>query len=131
MTKRYIKPALSFDGFTGFINDSLMQSERRTMANSNNSTSSSDFLSPPVVIKENSFYPDSKQPTESFLYPAEYEGHLEGVVISRDDIQKRTIEIAKQISLDYKGRRPYLICVLKGSCMVRYFGFNLLDSNTF
>ena len=37
------------------------------------------------------------------------------VLISREEIQKRVKELAEQISKDYKGKAPVLICVLNGS----------------
>lgn len=37
------------------------------------------------------------------------------VLISPEDIQKRVRELAKQISLDYEGKEPVIICMLKGA----------------
>lgn len=48
-------------------------------------------------------------------YPSEYEGHFEGVMISYEQICSRTKTIAKAIHQDFHGRRPVLICVLKGA----------------
>ena len=72
----------------------------------------------PEVVEDGSLHPLSKQPTSSFPYPDKYEGHLEGVLITNSDIKKRTMEIAKRIHSDYKSKRPCLVCILKGSCMV-------------
>jgi hypoxanthine phosphoribosyltransferase len=38
------------------------------------------------------------------------------VLLSHDVIQTRVAEMGKQISLDYAGREPHLVCVLKGAC---------------
>lgn len=38
------------------------------------------------------------------------------VLLSRDDIQVRVREMGRQISTDYSGREPHLVCVLKGAC---------------
>jgi len=75
----------------------------------------------PIRIEKGSLHPNSQQPTAKFLYPEEYEGHMDGVLISNGQIKERTMEIAKKIVEDYQGQRPCLLCVLKGSCMVSYF----------
>jgi hypoxanthine phosphoribosyltransferase len=38
------------------------------------------------------------------------------VLLSHDQIQARVAEMGKQISADYAGREPHLVCVLKGAC---------------
>ena len=38
------------------------------------------------------------------------------VLLSHDAIQARVQEMGKQISADYAGREPHLVCVLKGAC---------------
>ena len=38
------------------------------------------------------------------------------VLLSHDQIQARVGEMGKQISADYAGREPHLVCVLKGAC---------------
>jgi hypoxanthine phosphoribosyltransferase len=38
------------------------------------------------------------------------------VLLSHDVIQARVEEMGKQISADYTGREPHLVCVLKGAC---------------
>ena len=38
------------------------------------------------------------------------------VLLSHDQIQARVVEMGKQISADYAGREPHLVCVLKGAC---------------
>ena len=38
------------------------------------------------------------------------------VLLSHDVIQARVQEMGKQISADYAGREPHLVCVLKGAC---------------
>lgn len=42
---------------------------------------------------------------------------IEKVLISKDEIAKRVKELAKKLDSDYMGKRPLLICVLKGSVM--------------
>lgn len=37
------------------------------------------------------------------------------VVLSEKQIQERVAELGKQISADYKGKRPVIICMLKGA----------------
>ena len=37
------------------------------------------------------------------------------VVLSKEQIQERVAELGKQISADYKGKNPILICMLKGA----------------
>ena len=37
------------------------------------------------------------------------------VMISEDEINKRIMELAKEISKDYEGKSVHLICILKGS----------------
>ena len=39
------------------------------------------------------------------------------VLISQEEIQQRVEELGEEISADYKGRNPFLICVLKGGYM--------------
>ena len=36
------------------------------------------------------------------------------VMISEEEINKRIVELGKQISEDYKGKEIHMICVLKG-----------------
>lgn len=49
------------------------------------------------------------------IYPAEYEGHFSRLLIKREDIIDRAIAMAKVIQADYQGKRPVLLCVLKGA----------------
>ena len=49
------------------------------------------------------------------VYPPEYEGHFSHLLIKREDIIDRTNVLAKRIHEEYKGTRPVLLCVLKGS----------------
>ena len=39
------------------------------------------------------------------------------VVVGRDDLQARIVELGREITSDYAGTRPLLICVLKGAFM--------------
>lgn len=38
------------------------------------------------------------------------------VLLSRDTIQARIKELGAQITRDYAGREPHMVCVLKGAC---------------
>lgn len=40
---------------------------------------------------------------------------FERILLSQDEIQKRVLEISKQLSEDYAGKDLMLICILKGS----------------
>ena len=44
-----------------------------------------------------------------------YDKKVEKVLITREQIEKRTDELAKRISEDYKGKRLIMICVLTGA----------------
>jgi hypoxanthine phosphoribosyltransferase len=51
------------------------------------------------------------------LYPLEYEGHFTRLMINAKDIRSRVRELAQLINQDYVGKRPVLICTLKGACL--------------
>jgi len=38
------------------------------------------------------------------------------VILSFDEIQARVLELGRQIAIDYEGREPHLVGVLKGAC---------------
>jgi hypoxanthine phosphoribosyltransferase len=63
--------------------------------------------------------------TLQYLYPPEYEGHFDGLVISHADIIARVAELAALINHKYIGRRPVLVCTLKGACT---FFTHLMDA---
>jgi hypoxanthine phosphoribosyltransferase len=44
-----------------------------------------------------------------------YKEHKIRVMITEEQINQRTLELAKQISEDYQGESVHLICILKGS----------------
>lgn len=44
-----------------------------------------------------------------------YQAPVKKVLISEEQINARVKELAKQISTDYAGRRPLLICILRGA----------------
>lgn len=46
-----------------------------------------------------------------------YEDVLEKVLISKEELNRRICEIAKTLDEDYKGKRPLMIAILKGSVM--------------
>ncbi|MDI6703624.1 MAG: hypoxanthine phosphoribosyltransferase [bacterium] len=39
------------------------------------------------------------------------------LLISKEDIQKRVQELAREISKDYRDKKPFVICILKGAWM--------------
>jgi hypoxanthine phosphoribosyltransferase len=39
------------------------------------------------------------------------------MVVGADEVQARIVELGKEISADYEGRNPLLVCVLKGAFM--------------
>lgn len=49
------------------------------------------------------------------IYPAEYEGHFDSLMISREEIMEVVRSLANQIKEDYTTCRPVMICVLKGA----------------
>ena len=49
------------------------------------------------------------------VYPAEYEGHFDSLMISREEIMEVVRSLANQIKKDYKSCRPVMICILKGA----------------
>jgi hypoxanthine phosphoribosyltransferase len=60
-----------------------------------------------------------------YLYPPEYEGHFDGLLVSHADIRARVRELAELIHSTYVGRRPILVCTLKGACT---FFTHLMDA---
>lgn len=46
-----------------------------------------------------------------------YEDVLEKVLISREELNRRVCEMAKKLDEDYKGKRPLMVAILKGSVM--------------
>jgi hypoxanthine phosphoribosyltransferase len=52
-----------------------------------------------------------------FVYPPEYEGHLEALMISNADIRARVHQLAALLNAQYVGQRPLLICTLKGASL--------------
>lgn len=49
------------------------------------------------------------------LYPVEYEGHFSSLLINTEQIRSRVKEIAKELHEEFRGRRPVLLCTLKGA----------------
>jgi len=78
-------------------------------------------------VKEPVVIPDEPRNLDSSkcVYPEEYEGHFESLLISKDEIMKAVRSLANQIKEDYKGCRPVMVCVLKGA---NPFYQHLLDS---
>mmetsp|Transcript_26420 Transcript_26420/g.37718 ORF Transcript_26420/g.37718 Transcript_26420/m.37718 type:complete len:214 (+) Transcript_26420:104-745(+) len=71
--------------------------------------------------------PDAPRELESAgcIYPPEYEGHFSHLLIKEEEIIARATDLAKAIHEDYKGKRPVLLCVLKGASS---FYFHLLEA---
>lgn len=44
-----------------------------------------------------------------------YDKHIEKILITKEEIEKRTAELAAEISRDYKGKKLIMICVLTGA----------------
>lgn len=70
----------------------------------------------------------NREGKDAFLYPREYEGHFDGVLVTLNDIVKRTESLAKMIRQRYEGERPCLVCVLKGSSIFFLHLLNALQS---
>ncbi|HWJ60423.1 MAG TPA: hypoxanthine phosphoribosyltransferase [Acidimicrobiales bacterium] len=49
--------------------------------------------------------------------PYEGDPHIGKVVVSTEELQRRTAELGAQITADYQGRAPLLVGVLKGAIM--------------
>lgn len=49
--------------------------------------------------------------------PYEGDPHIGSVVVSTEDLQRRTAELGAEITKDYEGRAPLLVGVLKGAIM--------------
>jgi hypothetical protein len=105
--------------------DGTSSATATTTANHKATTLLLDKKRAPVVVAEDApliqHDPDSSSNCNHFLYPAEYEGHLEGVMIRGDHILERTDELAELIAADYKGKRPMMICTLKGASPVSIY----------
>jgi len=51
------------------------------------------------------------------VYPPEYEGHFDGLMLPSSRIRERVVELAALIREDCDGKgRPVLLCTLKGAC---------------
>jgi len=46
-----------------------------------------------------------------------YEEFLDEILITEDALQNRIAELGAQISKDYEGKQPHLICILRGGVM--------------
>lgn len=46
-----------------------------------------------------------------------YQVPIKKVLITEEQIQKRIKELAKQISKDYEGKKPLLVCILRGASL--------------
>mmetsp|Transcript_158 Transcript_158/g.259 ORF Transcript_158/g.259 Transcript_158/m.259 type:complete len:216 (+) Transcript_158:53-700(+) len=65
----------------------------------------------PIIVPDE---PRSDIP-EDLIYPAEYEGHFESLMLSRQEILACVKTLAEKIHRDYAGERPVIVCVLKGA----------------
>lgn len=114
-------------------NSSSIMTLLQTTTNSNYGNDVQHKEENPVVDNVATVIPDNFTMGGGGVYPSDYEGHLQGKMISNEDIRDRIREIAKQIRYDYKGIRPVLLCTLKGACPVRYaylFHYGSLASKT-
>ncbi|EEC48187.1 predicted protein [Phaeodactylum tricornutum CCAP 1055/1] len=73
--------------------------------------SENDRLAPVFVHDEPKYFEK-----EAHLYPPEYEGHFESLVMTAETIRSRVRDLAAIIKEDYAGMRPVLLCTLKGAC---------------
>ena len=48
-------------------------------------------------------------------------------MIKREEIHQRSSDLAKLIAQDYKGRRPVLLCILKGASPVSFLMLLFVD----
>lgn len=55
--------------------------------------------------------------TDAPAGPYEGDPHIGKVVVSKQDLQRRTAELGAEITADYQGRAPLLVGVLKGAFM--------------
>lgn len=77
----------------------------------------------PIIIPDEEA--QSSPDVSDRVYPPEYEGHFSRLLIKREEILSRTAKLAELIHNDYRGKRPVLLCVLKGSTP---FYMNLLEA---
>ncbi|KAG7345218.1 phosphoribosyltransferase-like protein [Nitzschia inconspicua] len=90
-------------------------SEQSRSSNTANSadkhmTDMSDFDLPMVIPEET-----RRLEVSQCIYPKEYEGHFDRLLIPKDEIAQVVQALAKQLCNDYHGTRPVLVCVLKGA----------------
>lgn len=76
----------------------------------------------PIIIPDEETNPSD---TADRVYPPEYEGHFSRLLIKREEILSRTASLAELLHNDYRGKRPVILCVLKGSTP---FYINLLEA---
>jgi hypoxanthine phosphoribosyltransferase len=50
------------------------------------------------------------------VYPPEYENHFDSLMLSAKEIRSRVAQLAELLHEDYVGKRPVLVCTLKGAC---------------
>ncbi|MGK3737560.1 MAG: hypoxanthine phosphoribosyltransferase [Bacillariaceae sp.] len=65
----------------------------------------------PVIIPDDS----RKLDASNCVYPTEYEGHFDSLMISKEEIKEVVRSLAVHINIDYRGCRPVIVCVLKGA----------------
>mmetsp|Transcript_8315 Transcript_8315/g.12317 ORF Transcript_8315/g.12317 Transcript_8315/m.12317 type:complete len:226 (+) Transcript_8315:39-716(+) len=84
-------------------------------------TTTSTLLAP-VLVKDDAILQKDSEP---FIFPDEYEGHLEGVLISNQQIVERTNELAKAIREHYRSATNHkgivLLNILKGSSVFCHY----------
>ena len=77
----------------------------------NNSDQENNDLSPDFISDESLLHTEAA----NIPIPALYEGHLDGVLISNNQMKLRVKQLAEKICADYHGKCPILLCVLKGA----------------
>eukprot|EP00529_Nitzschia_sp_RCC80_P027843 CAMPEP_0113492888 /NCGR_PEP_ID=MMETSP0014_2-20120614/28309_1 /TAXON_ID=2857 /ORGANISM="Nitzschia sp." /LENGTH=258 /DNA_ID=CAMNT_0000386735 /DNA_START=324 /DNA_END=1100 /DNA_ORIENTATION=- /assembly_acc=CAM_ASM_000159 len=75
-----------------------------------NNSNSNSFE--PIVIPDE---PRTDLDVSKCIYPKEYDGHFDSLVLTSTEIQNSVKSIAEQIHTDYEGSRPMMLCVLKGA----------------
>lgn len=45
------------------------------------------------------------------------DSHIGPTIVTKDELEARVVQLGKEISADYDGRNPLLVCILKGAFM--------------
>eukprot|EP00547_Thalassionema_nitzschioides_P007933 CAMPEP_0194199340 /NCGR_PEP_ID=MMETSP0156-20130528/400_1 /TAXON_ID=33649 /ORGANISM="Thalassionema nitzschioides, Strain L26-B" /LENGTH=206 /DNA_ID=CAMNT_0038924225 /DNA_START=29 /DNA_END=645 /DNA_ORIENTATION=+ len=66
----------------------------------------------PIYVQDK---PRESKGEDNSLYPKEYEGHLQHIMLYKQEILDCVKLLASKIDQDYAGKFPVMICVLKGA----------------